>query len=232
MPIPCRTQVRRARNCRQPPKLLRPAPDGHHADRSVHGAARRSAAFRPQLSKSNHARPWHARKWHVRLATSISPHWISSQRMKQSSNGDWSKTCAAFQGFKTPPRPPTSRLAAAPGVTPCMSARSRAVAGSPTLAPATLPPWGFLLLTGRSFTDADTNATPLVLIVNQAFIRKYIGAGQPIGKLVHVMPEPQYPERTYQIVGTIPDTRYSDLREDTPTDRIRSCCTTSSGRAR
>ena len=74
---------------------------------------------------------------------------------------------------------------------------------------------GIPLLTGRGFTDADTKATPLVLIVNQAFIRKYIGAGQPIGKLVHVMPEPQYPERTYQIVGTIPDTRYSDLREDT-----------------
>ncbi len=75
---------------------------------------------------------------------------------------------------------------------------------------------GIPLLTGRGFTDADTNATPLVLIVNQAFIRKYIGAAEPIGKLVHVMPEPQYPERTYQIVGTIPDTRYSDLREDPP----------------
>ena len=73
---------------------------------------------------------------------------------------------------------------------------------------------GIPVLTGRSFSDSDTNATPLVLIVNQAFIRKYIGAAQPIGKLVHVMPEPQYPERTYQIVGTIPDTRYSDLRED------------------
>ena len=74
---------------------------------------------------------------------------------------------------------------------------------------------GIPLLTGRGFTDADTNAAPLVLIVNQAFIRKYFGAGQPIGKLVHVKPEPQYPERTYQIVGTIPDTRYSGLREDT-----------------
>src|ERR1700677_757065 len=75
---------------------------------------------------------------------------------------------------------------------------------------------GIPLLTGRGFTDADTNATPLVLIVNQAFIRKYIGAGQPIGKLVQVMPEPRYPERTYQIIGTIPDTKYQDLREDTP----------------
>jgi ABC-type antimicrobial peptide transport system permease subunit len=30
------------------------------------------------------------------------------------------------------------------------------------------------------------------------------------------MPEPQYPERNYQIVGTIPDTKYGSLREDTP----------------
>jgi predicted permease len=75
---------------------------------------------------------------------------------------------------------------------------------------------GIPLLTGRGFTDADTNNAPLVLIVNQAFIRKFIGAAQPIGQLVHVMPEPRYPERTYQIIGTIPDTKYSDLREDTP----------------
>jgi len=72
------------------------------------------------------------------------------------------------------------------------------------------------LLTGRGFTDADTNHAPFVLVVNQAFIRKYIGAAQPIGQLVHVMPEPSYPERTYQIIGTIPDTKYGDLREDTP----------------
>jgi predicted permease len=75
---------------------------------------------------------------------------------------------------------------------------------------------GIPLLTGRGFTDADTNDAPLVLIVNQAFIRKYFGLAQPIGKLVHVMPEPHYPERTYQIIGTIPDTRYSDLREEPP----------------
>jgi predicted permease len=83
------------------------------------------------------------------------------------------------------------------------------------VSPSYFATMGIPLLTGRGFTDSDTNATPPVLIVNQAFIRKYIGAGQPLGKLVHVMPEPRYPERTYHIVGTIPDTRYSDLREDT-----------------
>jgi ABC-type antimicrobial peptide transport system permease subunit len=74
---------------------------------------------------------------------------------------------------------------------------------------------GISLLSGRGFTDADTNKAPLVLIVNQAFIRKFIGTAEPIGQLVHVMPEPQYPARTYQIVGTIPDTKYNDLRADT-----------------
>jgi predicted permease len=74
---------------------------------------------------------------------------------------------------------------------------------------------GIPLLTGRGFTDADTNDAPLVLIVNRAFIRKFVGTADPIGQLVHVMPEPQYPARTYQIVGTIPDTMYSGLREDT-----------------
>jgi predicted permease len=69
------------------------------------------------------------------------------------------------------------------------------------------------VLAGRGFTDSDTNHAPLVLVVNQAFIRQFIGSAQPIGQLVHVMPEPSYPERTYEIVGTIPDTKYQDLRE-------------------
>jgi predicted permease len=75
---------------------------------------------------------------------------------------------------------------------------------------------GIPLLTGHNFTDGDTNDSPFVLIVNQAFIRRYLGNSRPIGQPVHVLPEPQYPERTYQIIGTIPDTKYGSLREDTP----------------
>ena len=74
---------------------------------------------------------------------------------------------------------------------------------------------GIPLLQGRNFTDRDTNDAPLVVIVNQAFVRRYISAGSPIGVQVHVFPEPSYPERTYQIVGIVPDTKYSDLKEDT-----------------
>jgi ABC-type antimicrobial peptide transport system permease subunit len=72
------------------------------------------------------------------------------------------------------------------------------------------------LLTGRGFTEHDTNSAPLVLIVNQTFIRTYIRTPSPIGQHVHVRPEPQYPDRMYEIVGTIPDSKYNDIRGETP----------------
>jgi predicted permease len=68
------------------------------------------------------------------------------------------------------------------------------------------------LVSGRNFTATDTTDSPLVLIVNQAFIRTYFNGVNPIGQLVHVLPEPQYPARTCQVVGTIADTKYNDLR--------------------
>jgi predicted permease len=75
---------------------------------------------------------------------------------------------------------------------------------------------GIPILKGRGFTDADNDHSPYVLIVNQTFVRRFLGAGAAIGQLVHVMPEPGYPERNYQVVGTIPDTKYSDLRDESP----------------
>ena len=75
---------------------------------------------------------------------------------------------------------------------------------------------GVPLLTGRNFNERDTNDALLVLIVNQTFIRRYIRTPTPIGQHVHVRPEPQYPERTYEIIGTIPDTKYGDLRDEAP----------------
>jgi predicted permease len=72
---------------------------------------------------------------------------------------------------------------------------------------------GIPLREGRNFTDQDTNDSPLVLIVNQTFLRRFVHAPSPIGVQVRVRPEPRYPARTYQIVGVVPDTKYSDFRE-------------------
>ncbi len=81
------------------------------------------------------------------------------------------------------------------------------------ISPGYFDTMGISLLEGRKFTNHDTNDNPLVLIVNQNFVRRYIGAASPLGVQVRVRPEPLYPARTYQIVGVVPDTYYSDLRE-------------------
>ncbi|MFL6427983.1 MAG: ADOP family duplicated permease [Acidobacteriaceae bacterium] len=72
---------------------------------------------------------------------------------------------------------------------------------------------GIPVVTGRGFTTMNTTDAPHVLIVNQAFVQKYFGKTPPLGRLVQVMPEPQYPARTYEVVGTIADTKYNDLRK-------------------
>jgi predicted permease len=84
------------------------------------------------------------------------------------------------------------------------------------VSPAYFATMGIPLLEGRNFTEYDTNGKPLVLIVNQAFVRKYVSGLSPLGVQVHVRPEPLYPARTCQIVAVIPDTKYADLRADPP----------------
>lgn len=84
------------------------------------------------------------------------------------------------------------------------------------VSPSYFATMGIPLLSGRNFTRADTTGAPFVLIVNRAFVRRFLAGASPIGQLVHVLPEPNYPERTYQIVGTIPDTKYEDIRAETP----------------
>jgi predicted permease len=80
------------------------------------------------------------------------------------------------------------------------------------VSPSYFATMGIPVMTGRGFAATDRADTPYVLIVNQAFVRKYFGEKQPLGQLVQVMPEPQYPARTYEVVGTIADTKYNDLR--------------------
>ena len=52
--------------------------------------------------------------------------------------------------------------------------------------------------------------------MNQAFIRKFTGGVNPIGQTLRTSPEPHYPSSVYEIVGVIPDTKYNDIRGETP----------------
>ncbi|HTA85808.1 MAG TPA: ABC transporter permease [Silvibacterium sp.] len=75
---------------------------------------------------------------------------------------------------------------------------------------------GIPLLTGRMFAETDTANSPRVAIVNQTFLRHFVGNENPIGKTVRTLPEPNYPATVLEIIGTIPDTKYNDIRGATP----------------
>ncbi len=75
---------------------------------------------------------------------------------------------------------------------------------------------GIPLLSGRGLSNDDTATSPRVAIVNQRFIRQFSSGADPIGQTLRTSPEPGYPATVYQIVGVIPDTKYNDIRGDTP----------------
>jgi len=75
---------------------------------------------------------------------------------------------------------------------------------------------GIPLQMGRGFNQNDTATSPRVAVVNQAFIRRWVGGSNPIGQTLRTGEEPGYPSTVYQIVGVIPDTKYNDIRGVTP----------------
>jgi predicted permease len=72
------------------------------------------------------------------------------------------------------------------------------------------------LLAGRDFDERDTARSPHTAIVNETFVRTFLGGGSALGKTFRNNPEPNFPETQYQIVGVVKDTKYADLREAVP----------------
>ena len=64
---------------------------------------------------------------------------------------------------------------------------------------------------GRGFTDADTETSPKVLLLNQAASRFYFGDRSPIGAHIR-FPQRDQPAPSYEIVGVVKDSRYENLR--------------------
>jgi predicted permease len=71
---------------------------------------------------------------------------------------------------------------------------------------------GIPLLRGRTFTERDNENAPPVVIVNQAFVRRYFPNENPIGKRIHVGNDkhPGYSE----IVGIVGDIRHNGLNTE------------------
>jgi predicted permease len=75
---------------------------------------------------------------------------------------------------------------------------------------------GIPVLQGRRLTREDTASSQRVALVNETFVRRYLSGAKPIGQTLRTSPEPDYPATVYEIVGVIPDTKYNDLRGQTP----------------
>jgi predicted permease len=80
------------------------------------------------------------------------------------------------------------------------------------LAPDYFRTMGIPLVAGREFSDRDITGTPKVVIVNEAFVKRYAAAGNLLGKHLAFGGGPRVkPDR--EIVGIALDSKYSDLRE-------------------
>jgi predicted permease len=76
---------------------------------------------------------------------------------------------------------------------------------------------GIPLLAGRAFTVRDVGPARYA-VVNQAFARKYLPAGNPIGQHFRLanFDDPFDLQPEVEIIGLIPDLKYRDLRETPP----------------
>jgi predicted permease len=72
------------------------------------------------------------------------------------------------------------------------------------------------LLSGRDFNEHDTATSPKVALVNETFLRHYLGSADPIGATVRTGAEPGYPEATYEVIGVVKDAKYGNLRQEIP----------------
>ena len=85
------------------------------------------------------------------------------------------------------------------------------------ISPGWLALYGTPVVHGRDFTAADRGGTEKVAIVNQAFVRKFLGDADPIGRVVRQVYGPSAPPSTgSRIVGVASDAVYKSARAGVP----------------
>lgn len=82
------------------------------------------------------------------------------------------------------------------------------------------PQWfetfGTRVIGGRDFTAADRLGAPPVVIVNEAFARKFTNGQNPVGARVMEMSFPNNPAIESEVVGYVKDAVYRSLRDPVP----------------
>jgi putative ABC transport system permease protein len=73
---------------------------------------------------------------------------------------------------------------------------------------------GTPVLAGRTFDASDRPGSPKVVVVNQAFARRYFPDRSPLGETFQFEPSPGRPQEDFHIIGVVKDTKYVNLREE------------------
>ena len=79
--------------------------------------------------------------------------------------------------------------------------------GFNVIAPNYFATLGTPLLSGREFDEHDTDTSPKVAVVNEAFARYFFGEGSALGRRVTSV------NVAYEIVGVVHDAKYQNLRD-------------------
>jgi hypothetical protein len=96
------------------------------------------------------------------------------------------------------------------------------------ITPGWLTTFGTGLVAGRDIRDSDTKSAPPVILVNQAFVKKFLNGASPLGKTVVIGAGSRFAQPPREIVGVVADAVYRALREPIPrrcTCRSRSSTT-------
>ena len=98
------------------------------------------------------------------------------------------------------------------GATPNPNVTPRTLANA--VSPRYFEAMGITVLRGRPFADDDQSTGRKVAIVNEAFVRTFLGLGDPLGRRVGLCTEdPCAAKALMEIAGVAEDAKYADLRE-------------------
>src|SRR4051794_2916739 len=84
------------------------------------------------------------------------------------------------------------------------------------ITPGWLTTFGTPVLAGRDVTPADRKGSPLVVLVNQAFAKRFLNGDNPVGRTVSLSAGNPSAEAPREIVGLVSDAVYRSLREPVP----------------
>jgi putative ABC transport system permease protein len=84
------------------------------------------------------------------------------------------------------------------------------------ITPGWLATFGTPLVAGRDVTTADRKGAPPVVLVNQAFAKRFLNGDNPVGRTVSLTAGSPSAEAPREIVGLVSDAVYRSLREPVP----------------